>query len=132
MIPPLISYLKCEKSWKNKGSVAAARKVFPNWSQDTMTCHSFNCFSIIWGRARVRNNKTIYSKPLDSIQVDRSLNLVYTNHFLDRLDTILLYRDFCTLQAIAIVRIFLKRIRDVSTRSSRSPEWRRFGRDHPA
>ena len=23
------------------------RKVSPNWSQETMTCHSFNCFSIV-------------------------------------------------------------------------------------
>ena len=130
MIPPLISFLKCEKSWKSKGDIGAASKVSPNWSQEIL--HSSNCFSIIWGRARVWNNITIYSKPLDSIQVDRSLNLVSTNQFLDRLDTILLYRDFCTLQAIAIVRIILKRIRDVSTRSSRSPKWRRFGRDHPA
>ena len=26
--------------------VRAARKVSPDWSQKTMTCHSFNCFSI--------------------------------------------------------------------------------------
>ena len=26
--------------------VGAARKVSPNWSQETMTCHSFNCFNI--------------------------------------------------------------------------------------
>ena len=26
--------------------VEAARKVSPDWSQKTMTCHSFNCFSI--------------------------------------------------------------------------------------
>ena len=25
--------------------VRAARKVSPDWSQKTMTCHSFNCFS---------------------------------------------------------------------------------------
>ena len=31
-------------------SVGAARKVSPNWSQETMTCHSFNCFSIVWGQ----------------------------------------------------------------------------------
>ena len=30
-------------------SVGAARKVSPDWSQETMTCHSFNCFSIVWG-----------------------------------------------------------------------------------
>ena len=33
--------------WK-ENSVGAARKVSPNWSQETMTCHSFNCFSIVW------------------------------------------------------------------------------------
>ena len=32
------------------GSVGAARKVSPNWSQETMTCHSSNCFSIVWGQ----------------------------------------------------------------------------------
>ena len=26
-----------------------ARKVSPDWSQKTITCHSFNCFSIVWG-----------------------------------------------------------------------------------
>ena len=31
-------------------SVEAARKVSPNWSQETMTCHSSNCFSIVWGQ----------------------------------------------------------------------------------
>ena len=24
--------------------------VSPNWSQETMTCHSSNCFSIVWGQ----------------------------------------------------------------------------------
>ena len=32
-----------------KSSVGAARKVSPNWLQGTMTCHSSNCFSIVWG-----------------------------------------------------------------------------------
>ena len=31
-------------------SVGATRKVSPNWSQKTMTCHSSNCFSIVWGQ----------------------------------------------------------------------------------
>ena len=31
------------------GSVEAAQKVSPNWSQETMTCHSSYCFSIVWG-----------------------------------------------------------------------------------
>ena len=26
----------------------AARKVSPNWLQETMTCHSSHCFSIVW------------------------------------------------------------------------------------
>ena len=30
--------------------VGAARKVSPDWLQKTMTCHSFNCFSIVWGQ----------------------------------------------------------------------------------
>ena len=25
-------------------------KVSPDWSQKTITCHSFNCFSIVWGQ----------------------------------------------------------------------------------
>jgi len=33
-----------------KSSVGAAGKVSPNWSQETMTCHSSNCFSIVWGQ----------------------------------------------------------------------------------
>ena len=35
---------------KEKGSVGAAHKLSPNWSQETMTCHSSNCFSIAWGQ----------------------------------------------------------------------------------
>ena len=38
------------KKRKGRGSVGAARKVSPNWLQETMTCHSFNCFSIVWGQ----------------------------------------------------------------------------------
>ena len=30
--------------------IGAARKVSPDWSQKTMTYHSFNCFSIVWGQ----------------------------------------------------------------------------------
>ena len=36
----------------HKSSVGAARKVSPNWSQETMTCHSSNCFSIVRGQGR--------------------------------------------------------------------------------
>ena len=32
-----------------KSSVGAARKVSPNWLQETMTCRSSNCLSIVWG-----------------------------------------------------------------------------------
>ena len=33
-------------------SVGAARKVSPNRSKETMTCHSSSyCFSIVWGQA---------------------------------------------------------------------------------
>ena len=31
-------------------SCVGARKVSPNWSLETMTCHSSHCFSIIWGQ----------------------------------------------------------------------------------
>ena len=30
--------------------VGAAHKVSRNWSLETMTCHSSNCFSIVWGQ----------------------------------------------------------------------------------
>ena len=30
--------------------VGTARKVSPNWSQETMTCHSSNCCSVVWGQ----------------------------------------------------------------------------------
>ena len=33
-----------------KSSVGATRKVSPNWSQETMTCHSSNCCSIFGGQ----------------------------------------------------------------------------------
>ena len=32
------------------GSVGAARKVSPDWSHETITFHSFNCSSIVWGQ----------------------------------------------------------------------------------
>ena len=32
----------------DESSVGASRKISPNWSQETMTCHSSNCFSIGW------------------------------------------------------------------------------------
>ena len=39
-----------ERTAKAVASVGAARNVSRNWSQETMTCHSFNCFSIVWGQ----------------------------------------------------------------------------------
>ena len=33
------------------GSVGAAREMSPHWSQETVTCHSSNCFSSVWGQA---------------------------------------------------------------------------------
>ena len=33
-----------------KRSVGAARKVSCNWLQEAMTCHSSNCFSIVYGQ----------------------------------------------------------------------------------
>ena len=33
-----------------KSSVGAALKVSPNWLQETMTCHSSNCCSIVRGQ----------------------------------------------------------------------------------
>ena len=36
------------KAPRAEGSVAAARKkIASDWSQETMTCNSFNCFSIL-------------------------------------------------------------------------------------
>ena len=32
------------------GCAGVSRNVSPDWSQKTMTCHSFNCFSIVWGQ----------------------------------------------------------------------------------
>ena len=46
----LIGWVKWSRA--HKSSVGAARKVSPNWSQETMTCHSSNCFSIVRGQGR--------------------------------------------------------------------------------
>ena len=35
---------------QRSGSVGAAHKVYPNWSQETITCHSSNCFSFVWSQ----------------------------------------------------------------------------------
>ena len=41
---------QAEKMNKQMGSIGAAHKVSLYWSQETMTCHSSNCFSIVWGQ----------------------------------------------------------------------------------
>ena len=47
----LVHIFYCCSGKENLSScVGAARKVSPDWSQKTMTCHSFNCFSTVWGR----------------------------------------------------------------------------------
>ena len=46
-----IKWPSCCLSWRQTMSiVGAACKVSPNWSQETMTCHSSICFSIVWGQ----------------------------------------------------------------------------------
>ena len=40
----------CSGKENRPSCVGAARKVSPDWWQKTMTCHSFNCFSTVWGR----------------------------------------------------------------------------------
>ena len=42
--------LSCGASSTRSSCVGAVRKVSLDWSQKTMTCHSFNCFSIVWGQ----------------------------------------------------------------------------------
>ena len=50
MPPPLPLFSLISSVLHFMGSVGAAHKVCPlgNWSQETMTCHSFNFFSIVW------------------------------------------------------------------------------------
>ena len=52
--------VKISEGRKGNSSVAAAHKVSRKWSQETMTCHSFNCFSIVWGQ---RNAPLVTSLP---------------------------------------------------------------------
>ena len=35
-------------------------KVSPDWSQKTMTCHSFKCFSIVWGQLVTSHPSSCY------------------------------------------------------------------------
>ena len=44
------SYFQAYGTEDQDRSVGAARKVSPDWSHKTMTCHSFSCFSIVWGQ----------------------------------------------------------------------------------
>ena len=50
MPPPLPLFSLISSVLHFMGSVGAAYKVCPlgNWSQETMTYHSFNCFNIVW------------------------------------------------------------------------------------
>ena len=49
MVGGVSSLLRYQSSYFFLSCVEAARKVSPDWSQKTMTRHSFNCFSIVWG-----------------------------------------------------------------------------------
>ena len=52
----------------NQSSVGAACKVSPNWSQEAMTCHSSNFFSIALGQG----NAPLVTSPrpnLESAQI---------------------------------------------------------------
>ena len=67
------------------GSVGAARKVSPNWSQEIMTCHSSNCFSIVWGQGNaplVTFPSSCYVTPRkawqEPMENDESLSVIYT------------------------------------------------------
>ena len=44
------SYFQAYSTEDQDRNVGAARKVSPDWSHKTMTCHSSNCFSIFWGQ----------------------------------------------------------------------------------
>ena len=48
MVGGVSSLLRYESSYFFLSCVEAARKVSPDWSQKTMTRHSFNCFSFVW------------------------------------------------------------------------------------
>ena len=49
MVGGVSSLLRYESSYFFLSCVEAVRKASPDWSQKTMTCHSSNCFSIVWG-----------------------------------------------------------------------------------
>ena len=69
-------------------SVGAARMVSPIWTQETMTCPSSNCFSIVWGQVNaplvtslraatihdpdIENCKTFLVQNCDSYSVPRN------------------------------------------------------------
>ena len=47
--------VRSQESWVLEGSVAASRKVSPNWSLQTMICHSSHCFSPVLEEFSLRN-----------------------------------------------------------------------------
>ena len=47
-----LSFYQCRERSHCFICVGAALEVSPDWSQKTMTCHSFNCFSIVWGQGQ--------------------------------------------------------------------------------
>ena len=49
------------------------RKVSPNWSQETMTCHSSNCFSVFFGSGK----RTIGTFSSEQLLHDPFLHWVY-------------------------------------------------------
>ena len=46
------SHRSVKRQMACQSSVGAARKVSSHWSQETMTCHSSNCFSIVWDQGK--------------------------------------------------------------------------------
>ena len=52
-------------------SEGAARKVSPDWSQETTTCHSSNCFSIVLLFRAVAHQENIFSTNPDLCQFDQ-------------------------------------------------------------
>ena len=57
-------------------SVGAACKVSPNWLQETVTCHSSHCFSIVWGQGNTPLVACLPSRKLKEI-VCSLMNCIY-------------------------------------------------------
>ena len=72
---------KTISSWNatNTNCVGAARKVCPYWSLKTMTCHSFNCFSIVWGQGQ---EPLVTSLPSSYHKFRKSLYMLWFNFIL--------------------------------------------------